>query len=227
MASVMWDIERFSAKLTSALVAALAGGPEIESLQRAVAESAAAAEDACGLRPMACAAGCPYCCVLTVATLLPEGMIIADWLRRRHPEALGEIRERIAAHRRQTRWMDDEARIFAHVPCPLLDAAGSCSIHPVRPLVCRGAASLDRDRCREALRPMVPDPEECIVPVDLLRQMTYDAAFVALAEALAHHGLDDRGIELGAGLLAFLDRPEVSELFLQGQRLPRALWEDW
>jgi hypothetical protein len=224
MACAAWDVELFSTELTLSLVAALRGRRDTEGLQWAVARSAEAAAAVCDQRPVACGAGCPYCCVLNVAILLPEGMIIADWLRQQSPEC-GALRERIAAHHLRARWMDDEERIFAHVNCPLLDAAGNCSIYPVRPLVCRGAASLDRDRCREALRPMDPDPEERMVPVDLLRQAAYDAAFRALAQALRHHGLDDHSIELGAGVLAFLDRPDYRDLLLSGERLPRKLWE--
>jgi Fe-S-cluster containining protein len=228
MASTSWNAELFSSELTSSLVAMLAGARSAGSLRRAVAESADAAEAACGERSVACGAGCPYCCVLTVAILLPEAMIIAEWLQRQSPQGNpAAVRERLAAHRRRSRWMDDEARIFAHVTCPLLDGAGSCTIHPVRPLVCRGAASFDSGSCREALRPMDPDPEERVVAVDLLRQTAFDTAFMALAQALRHHGLDDHSIELGAGVLAFLDRPDYLNQLLNGEQLPRELWETW
>ena len=215
----------FSTELTPMLVSALAGERDAEALQQAVADCAAAADALCRDRPMACGPGCPHCCVLNVAVLLPEGMIIADWLRERQSaKTLDALHEQIAAHSRRVRWMDDEERIFEHAACPLLDTAGNCSIHPVRPLVCRGAASLDRGSCREAFRPFFID-QEPLVPADLLRQAAFDASFKALAGALQHHGLDDRSIELGRGVLAFLEHPECRGLLLSGERLPQELWD--
>ncbi len=220
-----WDVDRFSSGLTAGLVAALAGGRDALSLARALTGCAMAAEAVCSERPMACAAGCPHCCVLNVSILLPEGMVIADWVQERlSPPALGALRERLAAHCCWVRWMEDEERITKQTVCPMLDTAGRCSIHPVRPLVCRAVASLDRTSCREAFNPIITD-EVRLVPADLLRQAAFDAAFMALAQALRHHGLDDRSIELGAGVLAFLDGPECRERLLCGGRLPGALWQ--
>lgn len=221
----MWDAEMFASSLTTTLAAALAAGRKMESLVRAVTECATAAETVCHGRPMECAAGCPHCCVLNVSILLPEGMAIANWMRERlPPSALDALRERLAAHCRWVRWMDDEERIIKQTSCPLLDAAGTCAIHPVRPLVCRAVASVDRSSCREAFNPIITD-EARLVPADLLRQAAYDAAFTALANALRYHGLDDRSIELGAGVLAFLDGPEYRERLLGGERLPGSLWQ--
>ena len=45
----------------------------------------------------------------------------------------------------------EEERIMARQPCAFLDGSGSCSIYPVRPLLCRSITSTDADACREAL----------------------------------------------------------------------------
>jgi len=207
------------------LVATLAGVRDAASLALVVSECTAAAEVICCDRPMACAAGCPHCCVLNVAILLPEGVIIADWLRQRLPSsALGALRGRLADHCRRVRWMEDEERITKQVACPLLDADGNCTIHPVRPLLCRAVTSLDRSSCWEAFDPVVTD-EERLVNADLLRRSVFDEAFMALARAIRHHGLDDRSIELGSGLLAFLEYPELRERLLSGERLPAEMWQ--
>ena len=219
-----WSGDKFESDLTVELVASLDGVRSGPSLARAVARCAVATDAICNGRPMACAAGCPHCCVLNVAILLPEGMVIADWLRDRlSPVTLAVVRKRLATHLSWGRWMDDEERIAREAACPLLDDAGNCSIHPVRPLACRGVASLDRTSCREAFNPIISDQER-LVPADLLRRAAFDVAFMALARALRHYGLDDRSIELGAGVLAFLERSECRELLLSGTRLPRELW---
>ena len=207
------------------MTVALAGVRDVAALARGVAECAAAAEAVCSGRPMACAAGCPHCCVLNVAVLLPEAMIIAEWMRERFlPPEFAAAQKRLSAHRTWIRYMDDEERIIKHAVCPMLDDdAGLCTIHPVRPLVCRAVVSLDSDSCREAFAPVITD-EAPLVLVDLLRQAAYDAAFAELARSLRACGLDDRSIDLGAGVLAFLERPDYRELYLGGGKLPRELW---
>lgn len=224
MAGDSWSADRFVAELGVKLAAALAGGGEVAALTRAVTEAAAAAESVCSGRPMACAAGCPYCCVLNAAILLPEGMIIAQWMRERLPRSeLVALQERLRLHRIWTRYMEDEERILKHMVCPMLDQDGLCMVHPVRPLVCRAVVSLDSDVCREAFAPVVNDEAPLIV-TDFLRQAAYDAAFTELARNLRLYGLDDRSIELGVGVLAFLEHPEYRELFLAGGKLPVELW---
>jgi hypothetical protein len=120
--------------------------------------------------------------------------------------------------------MDDGERIVKQVTCPLLDETGNCTIHPVRPLVCRGAASLDRADCRRAFAPVLTDQVRA-VPADLLRMGAYDAAFSALGKTLRHHALDDRSIELAAGVLAFLEHPGLADLLGSGGRMPDGLWK--
>jgi hypothetical protein len=219
-----WNVDRFSSELTIVLESAVAGARNAAALARVVSESARAAEEVCAGRPMDCTAGCPHCCVLNVAILLPEGMVIADWLLERLSDSeIDILRRRLSRHRAWTRWMDDDERITKLAVCPLLDAAGKCTIHPVRPLVCRAVVSLDRSCCAEAFCPVVTD-EERTIPADLMRQAAFDTAFSALGRVLKRHGFDDRSIELGSGVLAFLERPECRELILRGERLPGELW---
>ncbi len=220
-----WNPERFESELTARLTAALGSGPGPADLTAALAECAAAAETACRGRPLDCGPGCPHCCVLNVAILLPEGLAIANWLRNHlPPDQLFSLQESLASFSRWVRWMDDAERIVKQVSCPLLDGAGNCSIHPVRPLVCRGAASLDRAECRRAFAPVLTDQVRA-VPADLQRLGAYDGVFAALGRSLRHHALDHRSIELAAGVLAFLERPSLGEVLCSGGRLPDRLWE--
>ncbi len=220
-----WNADRFAHDLTGKLTAALTEVRNAASLALAVTKCAAAAESACSGRQLACTAGCPHCCVLNVAILLPEGMAIADWIRERlSPSELDAVKERLEVHRSWARWMDDEERIVKKASCPFLDAAGRCLIHPVRPLACRGVASLDSKSCQEAFIPIYTDEERTVL-ADLVRKAAYDTGFSALAQALRFHGLDDRSIELGCGVMAFLEHPEYRELVLSGGRLPHWLWE--
>lgn len=219
-----WHPDEFTSALATRLAALFSEGVDAAALARGVTACAEAAEALCQGRPMACSAGCPHCCVLNAAALLPEAMIIAQWLRERlSPPELGEMRKALAAHRSGARWMEDEERIARQMACPLLDSGGSCLVHPVRPLVCRAAASLDSESCREAFSPMITD-EVRAVPADLLRQAAYDAAFATLGQTLRLYGVDHRSIELGTGVLAFLEHPEFRDLIVCGGKLPGVLW---
>lgn len=184
----------------------------------------AMAESVCHDRRCACGPGCPFCCALNVAVLLPEAGCIAAWVRRN--SAATERRllvSRLRRHRDWGRWMDDEERIMRQERCPFLDESGCCSIHAVRPLACRGVTSLDRERCAEAFAPGCAERDPC-VPADLVRRTVYDRTFVLLADELGRRGYDDRSIELGSGVLALLEHPAYARMLSRGARLPRNLW---
>jgi len=151
-------------------------------------------------------------------------MLIAELITRQWADAeRADLLQRLVRHSNWARWMDDEERIIRQSFCPLLAADGCCSIHPLRPLACRGVASLERESCRQAFDPIISDQDRS-VPSDLQRRMAYDSAFMAMAGALRHHGLDDRSIELGVGIRAFVEAPGLRTLFFSGERLPRELW---
>ncbi|OGU24415.1 MAG: hypothetical protein A2X85_14515 [Geobacteraceae bacterium GWF2_54_21] len=207
------------------LAAILSEAREKENVEAGLAQGlilcADWAEMHCAGRAMACARGCPHCCVLNVAVLLPEAMRIAETIT---ATVWSALQNRLERHCNWERWMDDQERVMRAAFCPLLDTDGSCSVHAVRPLACRGVASLDSGRCRSAFNPIIDDEHDRTVPADLLRQTAYDRAFMALGKALDNHGLDDRSIELGVGILAFARNPELKTLYLSGGRLPRELW---
>lgn len=218
------SVTAFHAGLSATLAQLLDAAHDAESLWQGLEFSVAAAEQLCCERPLACGPGCPHCCVLNVAVLLPEAMRIADWLETHLPTRdLANLIERLTSHRSWERWMDDEERIMRQATCPFLDGDGRCFIHPVRPLTCRGVASLDRRRCAEAFRPTLDEREEA-VPADLWRRAIYDAVFTAFGDTLEQQGLQGRSIELGSGVLGFLAAPELRRDYLSGQELPRWLW---
>jgi Fe-S-cluster containining protein len=175
--------------------------------------------------PLACRAGCPACCVLNVTVLLPEAVSIARFLGDNcPPPRLNDLIDRFDHQRRLVRWLSDEERVRHGFGCPLLDRDGNCIIHPVRPLACRSVTSMDSERCREALQ-AAGDDEILTVPMVLLNKQVMDEAFCALGRALASHDMTTRGIELSAGVWAFLTDPGLDAALLAGDRLPEALWE--
>ena len=103
--------------------------------------------------PVTCAKGCGACCRQMVPLSPPEARHIARVVEELPPERAAEIRRRFAAATTAMETAgvtptghpdEDKAAYRAYglayfrqgVPCPFLEEE-SCSIHPVRPLVCR------------------------------------------------------------------------------------------
>jgi hypothetical protein len=105
-------------------------------------------------QPIACGEGCDACCYNQVELTPPEALLIGHHIQKYFSQAakdllLGHVariiqltagkgKTEIAAQRRQ-------------IPCPLL-ARRTCSIYPIRPLVCRAMHGLDAARCDAELR---------------------------------------------------------------------------
>ncbi|MFM8680839.1 MAG: YkgJ family cysteine cluster protein [Alphaproteobacteria bacterium] len=156
---------------------------------------------------IACAAGCSACCHQHVAVSAIEAVAVADAIAGTDLEA--RVREADAAI--GTR--DAQARRRAGIPCPFLDAGGSCAIHPARPLRCRGVHGRDAALCRaqtddpdaadaERSTRMGEHPAFPLAPVRLA-----DAVLAGLAAAGAERGIADDTLELVRAVALLLDDP--------------------
>jgi Fe-S-cluster containining protein len=220
------DHATFSMQLSRTADGHLAGMPDIEELAAMLAEAASITEQTLTaiqtreqLNLIACHAGCSPCCNLNVAVLMPEALTIAAYLRERENSPLfAAIAGKVEKLARYLHGVDDAERIRLQVPCAFLDQRGWCTIHPVRPLMCRGIAATDPAQCRRSLTTNCMDDEEPVM-LNLVQKFLYDEAFRLVAAALERHGLDPRGMELHAGVQAFIDRPVMAAEFLAGRRI--------
>jgi Fe-S-cluster containining protein len=107
-------------------------------------------------RPISCRAGCGACCRQLVPLTFFEAEALTEWLQslpqdrlallhQRFQLALSALRDAgIMERMLDASWMSDEKistrlnldYFHAGVPCPFLENE-SCSIHPIRPLICR------------------------------------------------------------------------------------------
>ncbi len=182
-----------------------------------------------GLAPIArprpaCKPGCACCCRINVGTLPIEGAVVAARLRSQRPGLEpAAVAERLLAFHDRIRWLEDRQRVAERLQCPFVDDHARCSIHPVRPLACRGVSSLDPAECRRALSGD-PDDDEYggMVRMDLVQKALHDEAFAALAEALEERGLDARCRDVSGMTAAFLADPGLTAAFLSGTRVPLA-----
>jgi Putative zinc- or iron-chelating domain len=188
-------------------------GPEGAVLAAAAASQRAAELERAAIArepppaPIACAKGCPSCCVSKVAVVAPEVLRIADHLRRTLDEgALAALTARVHAADERTRGLTRRERAEAGVPCPLLEE-GACSIHEVRPLICRGWSSLDAAACERHFG----DPEGAPVPPAYAPAYELASAVLAgLGGAAIDAGRDGALLELVAALRIALDRPNAA-----------------
>lgn len=187
-----------------------------QALGRAEALAAAAREAEPPETPLACGPRCPSCCLSKVLVLAPEVLRLAAWLRStRTPEELSALLERVRAADAETRGLSRLARAQRGVPCPLLDAEGSCSVHPARPLVCASWTSLDVGACqRHAAEPF----GEPAAPLHAPGYEVTNAVMAGLGWAAREQGLDATPLELNAALRIALERPGAGERWLR--RLP-------
>lgn len=170
-------------------------------------------------RLIACGPGCSACCTINVTVLLPEAIAIARYITvMGNGNWQSTLQPRIAETASWVRWMDDDERIRAGIPCPFLDERGWCIIHPVRPLTCRALSSTDKELCRRALASRSGDEEETII-VNIFQKFLLEETFRALSMALERASLDTSGRELCRSVTRCLQEPRLVEDFLAGARI--------
>lgn len=153
-----------------------------------------------------CRAGCSHCCIVNVSVLQPEAASIAAHLANHRSDfELDDMHQKLSALERETRWLDDEERIMTKKNCAFLNDAGSCSIYPVRPLLCRAVTSTDASACKESLA-MVSLGENVPVMANLIQRDIFETAFTSLGQALGNNNLDERSYRLTGSVRAHLEK---------------------
>jgi hypothetical protein len=157
--------------------------------------------------PIACAPGCPSCCVAKVAVVAPEVLRIAAHLRATlDAEALSILTARVRLTDGETRGLTRAQRVRAGIPCPLL-SGGSCSVHPVRPLLCRGWTSLDARACERHFA----DPDAApVAPAYAVAYELASAVLGGLGRAALDAGRDGALLDLTAALRIALEVPHAA-----------------
>ena len=218
--SYAWKVRKFSRSLMASGSNAAQISGRMHLLTIATERDLVRFGDSAGASRVACGPGCGACCVLNVDVLVPEAITIAWFLQRRFSaEELDELRSRLHELSIRTRWLDDEERLFLREPCAFLDEKGSCTIHIVRPLLCRSITSTDSDTCRNEIA-MVPLNGAPTVEMNVFQKQIVDTVYCELGGALEYLGLDHRPRRLSAAVLALLAEPEMTTLYAAGKTLP-------
>jgi Fe-S-cluster containining protein len=155
-----------------------------------------------GLGPIACAAGCAYCCYVprVLVTLAELARIIAA-VQTWPPEAIEALTARLDAH---IRAQSSNVRVPAlRPPCPLL-AGSRCSIYDVRPLVCRGQHAYDAEECKTHCETGTGEVRHLTVVFDAVQGGT--SGVVAAFDEL---GIKGTFLDLSRALSLALANPKV------------------
>lgn len=105
------------------------------------------------VEPLACKAGCHYCCCYEVVLTPFEALLLGDCVKEKYSEvALADLMKKIdrTLCLRDGRGVEERANVLHETPCIFLES-GKCSVYNVRPFVCRALHSLDGSKCKEAV----------------------------------------------------------------------------
>ncbi len=165
--------------------------------------------------PHDCAAGCAFCCFLTVEASPPEVFLLAEHLKATcSPARLAEIKERVRLTAAKVEGLSPEERVRVAVPCALLEN-GRCAAYAARPLGCRSWNSRDARACARVMQ----DGGGDLRSVQDQRPFGIESGVrEGAARALRQAGLPEEGrrCELNTALEAALDNPAALEQWLGG-----------
>ncbi len=155
----------------------------------------------------ACTAGCASCCYQTVDVATIEAIHIAERIRRR--DDAEELQHRVAKRVRERARRGPDASI----PCAFLEADGRCGIYELRPMVCRGYNSADREDCERNRASGFRAP-----PSRFFKHHADIAVAIrtTLAMTTSQLGMHPHYVELNAGVLIALRDRGAARRWLHG-----------
>ncbi|BBK38880.1 hypothetical protein STAQ_39580 [Allostella sp. ATCC 35155] len=160
--------------------------------------------------PVACRAGCNYCCHQVVSARAPEIFLLARAVAAQPPEQRTVLAARVREAAAAVDGMTVAERHRRNLPCPLLED-GRCAVYADRPLACRAFASTDVEACARAFahEPVpIPVPRAAMELRGVLTRAGEAAARIA--------GLPDGQYELIRAMAIVLDDPEAEAKWLAG-----------
>jgi len=167
--------------------------------------------------PIACKAGCSWCCHLRVELLPYEAIAIFRYIRTAMPKSLADhVSERINAKAEQIRPMTPREHECAKVQCAFL-VDGRCSVYPVRPMACAAHHSADVAVCEAAFHR--PTGQDDLIPQVANLVRSREAMQAAANQAMVNRNLRRQCIELHTAISALLRDPSLIGKWRSGRPL--------
>ncbi|WDI41172.1 YkgJ family cysteine cluster protein [Bremerella sp. P1] len=170
-----------------------------------------------------CQAGCSGCCLSAQVDVTGiEAIAVSDYLRTCVDRpTLSQIQSRLE---RSTQRRIDQMRGTARqlpLACSMLGNDGRCTVYPVRPIICSGVFSTDRDACLDAEQTAKVGDFSSTIPLDNDAIQATGGISGTLQRILVEHGLDGNLYEFNSAVLAAITEKNSLNRFLAGEDLFR------
>jgi len=161
--------------------------------------------------PVACRAGCDFCCHLRVmATPIEVFALLDELFRALSPDEFSRFEERLSATDKKLRKLKPSHVLTVNLPCPAL-VNGNCTGYAARPLNCRSYHSLSKQACEASFK----NPRDLSLDHPQLSAVAqvHEGGQAGFMAAFEQAGYDDRQYELATALAEALDDPGSRERF--------------
>lgn len=166
--------------------------------------------------PLACRAGCDYCCHYKVETRAAEVFAVARHMRSQWSAAqVADTHARITAHADKVLSVSEEEQLSLNLPCPLL-VNHQCSVYDARPFRCRNFHSSSASSCEASFH----DPEDMTVITPMIDQVAIaaDAHTQGVEAAIQQVGADHRIYDFTSALKEALASDAAEKRYLKGKK---------
>ena len=166
-------------------------------------------------KPVACKAGCCYCCHQMLSPTIPEVLSISRHVSDAFSgEQRAALLEAIGEYERYTQPFRGGKEAFYNRPCVFLDDRGFCSIYEFRPFKCRKFHSTDLDACIAFVENRL---EDFNARLPGLTHPEFSEPYVALMKgfriALHKHKLDHNFHDMLLSLRICLEEPSSGDRY--------------
>lgn len=168
-------------------------------------------------QPLACHAGCHFCCFNQIELTPPEALLLGHHVDRHFSrEEKSRLLEQVDRTLRKMSGKSkvELARLRHDLPCPLLQD-GRCTVYGVRPLLCRAMHSLDAAHCEQELAA----PDLVAVAYYAHRDEIILSLAAGLMEGCRAGGWQSRPLNLVRALREFCTQTGCLERWLQGEQV--------
>ena len=167
--------------------------------------------------PIACKAGCNFCCHLRVMIRPHEAIALFRYLRSQVPdEKARAIVAKLLANADRIGSMTETEHMSARIPCAFL-VDGCCSAYSTRPGICAAHHSLDRKGCEDSYN----DPTDLSDRIPMLGRVRHihGAMEAGISRALKGLNLEGESVELHTAVAALLRDPSLIARWRKGRSL--------
>jgi Fe-S-cluster containining protein len=167
--------------------------------------------------PIACKAGCSFCCHLRVQIRPHEAIALYRYLRSQIPdEKAAAIKAKVLANADRIGSMTEAEHMSARIPCAFL-VEDCCSAYSTRPAICAAHHSLDRTGCEESFK----NPTDLAdrIPMSGRIRHAHGAMEAGISKALEGLNLNGESVELHTAVAALLRDPSLIARWRKGRSL--------